>query len=159
MKVQEYATYLAEPEWITTGYHFEVVGVDPTTGSFMVSMQFADASIQPESAQGELLRAGYASRNGSLALSWVQPEGKGSKLPVAEARRVLGHNFFSLELPASPFSGGQSERADVPQLGGIQTNRVALGKDQRATFTEHAPWWVSYSKGKHLKAEIMSFRR
>lgn len=159
VKVEEYATYLLEPKWVSTTYRFKVVAADEATKTFTVSMRFADPSIQPESARGDLLVAGYRLRNGAVGLGWVQPEGTGPQLGVAESRSVLGKNKISLELPASPLEGGRTASALAPGLGTVKANKVALGENETASFAPGAPWWLSYQKGKNLKAQLTGFTR
>ena len=158
VRVEEYAEYLVEPDWITTEYRFTVVGVDPTTNTFTVSMRFADPSIQPEDAQGDLLVAQYTVNTGNLTLAALQPHGKGPALPVEQAQELLGNNFFSLEVPESPFRGGRSgEEVEVPGRGRVAANEVPMGPNATATFAQDVPWWVSYSQGEHLRAQLKSF--
>jgi hypothetical protein len=157
VKVREYATYLYEPSWIATEYRFEVVRADPTTRSFTVRVRFADPGLQPMSARGDRLKAGYTVVNGTPRLTWVQPLGKGPKMAAREAEGLLGQNWFSLNLPADPFGAGSAVGADVPGLGKVRANRVNLGTNETATFAKGAPWWVSYSKGARLSVELTGF--
>jgi hypothetical protein len=157
VQVEEYADYLAEAEWITSEYRFEVVAVDAASGTFTVVMRFADPSIQPATAQGDLLTAEYAVTNGSLRLATVQPASNGPKVTPVEARALLGENFLELDLPAEPFAGGASADVDAPGLGRVRANEVRFGQNEQARFTPGAPWWVSYAKGQTLKATLTGF--
>ncbi len=159
VRVEEYAEYLFEPDWISTSYRFTVVGVDPTTNTFTVSMRFADPSLQPAAPQGDLVVAQYMVNNGNLTLAALQPHGEGRALPVDQAQGVLGNNFLSLEVPASPFTGGRSVPVEVPGLGRVAANEVPVGPNRTATFAQDVPWWVSYSQGEHLRAQLKSFTR
>ena len=158
VRMSQYASYLAEPEWVSGDFRFQVVGVDPAAKTFTVSVHFADPGYQPTSAQGELIRAVYAVKAGALRLASLQLEGRGPRLSPAEGETVLGNNFFSLELPAAPFAG-ESVTVDAPHLGTQRGSKVQLGVQESATLTRGAPWWVTYAKGGTLKAELTSFSR
>ena len=159
IRVEHYASYLAEPEWVAGEYRFTVVRADSTAKRFTVRMRFADAEAQPGRARDDLLRAEYGVRNGARQLSSLQLDGKGPKLPARVAKGFLGESFVSLELPERPFEGGQSVGADVPELGRRQANKVRLGEHETATLAKGAPWWVSYSKGDRLRGELTSFSK
>lgn len=157
--VEQYNPQLAEPRWVATEYQYKVVAANAKAKSFTVSMSLADQASQPETARGDLLRAGYELRDGALELAWVQPLGKGRKLSPDEAEMLLGENSLPLEVPASPFSGGTQLSVSAAGLGKVQANRVAIGQDETAAFAKGAPWWVTYAKGKDMKAKLTSFER
>lgn len=159
VKVRQNASYLANATWISTTYRFKVINADRAKQSFMVSVRFADPSRQPDSAKGDIMRAGYTLRNGAVQLAWVQPQGTGPQLTPAEARLIVGQSFIALELPSSPFTGGDRVGVTAAQLGTVRANRVSLSRGESATFAKGAPWWISYVKGKELKAQLVSFRR
>ena len=159
VRASEYASYLAESEWLSSDYRFEVVGADAARKRLTVAVRFADASLQPQAARGDLLRAGYAVVGGELRLAWLQPAGKGPRLSPAEARRVVGENFFSMAVPASPFLGGAAEEVDVPGIGATRGNRESLGVGESAVWAKGAPWWVSYQKGGSLSVELTDYQR
>ncbi len=159
IKVREYATHLLEPQWINVEYRMQVVAVDPAKNSFTVAMRHADASLQPESAQGDLLRAGYVAKNGKLKLAWLQPQGTGPRLSEAKAKGLLGSNHLPMSVSDSPFEGGASVSVKAAGLGTVNGNREALSKGESATYAKGAPWWVSYARGKDLKAELTDFKR
>jgi len=46
---------------------------------------------------------------------------------------------------------------DAPQLGAVQANRVAIKPGETATFAQGAPWWLSYSMGKDVKARLLKY--
>ena len=152
VSVREYATYLAEPTWITSEYRFRVVAVDPDANTLTVTMSFADPSLQPPSGQDELVRATYTVEQQVPTLSTLQPEGQGPKLPPGQAKTLLGKNFLSLELPQTPFSG---EPTTVQAAGRTtQASKKSLGPNKHATFAKGAPWWLTYSHGPHLEAKL-----
>ncbi len=157
VRIEEYAEYLVEPDWITTSYRFTVVGADPTTNTFTVSMRFADPSIQPEAAQGDLLLAQYTVNNGNPALVALQPNGQGPAIRADQAQELLGNNFLSLEVPANPFMGGRSVTAEAPGLGRVAAHEVLVGPNTSAIFAQGVPWWVSYTRGEQLRAQLTSF--
>lgn len=157
--VEEYASYLAQPRWVSTEYRFRVIAAEPASHTFTVSVRFADPSTQPQSAQGDMLRAGYTLRQGNLELAWVQPEGRGPKLSPAEAEGIVGSNFISLQLPKNPMASGTRVQASVPSLGKVAAQKVSLSKTETATFAKGAPWWVSYAKGNTLRARLTGFTR
>ena len=157
--VEEYADYLAEAQTVTVTYRYKVVGVDAAKKSFTVSKRFANPANQPESARGDLVRAGYAADRGNLKLSWLQPQGRGMKMRPVDAEMVMGNNGVPMDVAASPFSGGQTVTATAAGLGKVQGNRTALGKGGTATYAKGAPWWVSYSNGNAIKAKLVSFKR
>lgn len=159
VQVEEYADYLAQPQAVTVTYRYKVVAVDAGKKSFSVSQRFADPANQPEAARGDLMRAGYTTERGALKLAWVQPQGKGAKLRPAQAHTLLGNNSISLEVAASPFSDGKDVSVLAAGLGKVRGNRVVLGKDKTATYVKGAPWWVSYSQGRTIKAKLTSFKR
>lgn len=159
IKVRQYGAYQPEPEWVGAQYRFRVEGVGRDGRSFTVSMRFADPASQPESARGELLRIGYTLEDGNPRLGWVRPRGEGAAVSPSKARALLGDAFFSLEIPSKPFSGGRGVAAEAPGLGGTRANELRVGPGETAAFAEGAPWWVSYSKGNVLKAELASFKR
>jgi hypothetical protein len=159
VRASEYAIYLAESKWLSSDYRFEVVGADAARKRLTVAVRFADASLQPQAARGDLLRAGYAVVGGELSLAWLQPAGKGPRLSPAEARRVIGENFFSMAVPANPFSGGTAEGVDVPGIGTTRANRESLGVGESAVWAKGAPWWVSYQKGGSLSVELTGYQR
>ncbi len=155
--VEQYNTQLATPRWVSSEYQYNVIAANAQSKSFVVSMSLADQASQPETARGDILRAGYELRNGALELAWVQPLGKGRKLSPEEAEMLLGENALPLEVPASPFAGGTDLTVSAAGLGKVQANRVALGQGETASFAKGAPWWVNYAKGKNLKAKLTSF--
>lgn len=157
--VEEYADYLAEAQTITVTYRYKVVGVDAVKKSFTVSKRFANPANQPESARGDLVRAGYAADHGNLKLSWLQPQGRGMKMRPEDAEMVMGNNGIPMDVAASPFSGGKTVTANAAGLGKVQGNRTALGKGGTATYAKGVPWWVSYSQGNAIKAKLVSFQR
>ncbi|MEJ7654920.1 MAG: hypothetical protein WKH64_17080 [Chloroflexia bacterium] len=155
--VSQYARYLPQPTWIATKYRFKVVSVDAAGRNYVVSMRFADPTIQPADSLGDVMRAGYTVSTGALQLAWVQPLGKGPKLDLAKAEIILGNNFLSLDLPKAPFVGGARVKTDAPHLGAVQANRVAIKPGETATFAQGAPWWLSYSMGKDVKARLLKY--
>ncbi len=157
--VEEYADYLAEAQTITVTYRYKVVGVDAAKKSFTVSKRFANPANQPESARGDLVRAGYAADRGNLKLSWLQPQGRGMKMRPEDAEMVMGNNGIPMDVAATPFSGGKTVTASAAGLGKVQGNMTALGKGGTATYAKGAPWWVSYSQGNAIKAKLVSFKR
>lgn len=160
VKVEKFADYLAEARTITTSYRYTVVGADPAGRSFTVSMRYADLSIQPEDARGDLMVARYTVQDGgALELAWLQPEGRGPQMPPEVARGLLGNNSLPMAVPAQPFTSGTTVQVQAPGLGQVQGNRLVLGSGETATFARGVPWWVSYSKGDALKATLTGFTR
>ena len=155
VRMDHYASYLAEPEWVSADYRFQVVGAE--AGRFIVTVWFADQIHQPASARGEVLRAAYVVRNGMPALAWVQPEGRGPQLSPEEAAAIFGSSFFSLELPSNPFATGESVRANAPGGRQVEARRVSFGQGETALLARGVPWWLSYSKGGQLTAQLVSF--
>lgn len=153
------AAYLALSQDVRSEYRFEVVAADDAEGAYEVAMRFADPSIQPESARGELLRAGYSVVDGDLKLAWLQPGGEGRKLQPSEAERLLGTNTLSMDVSASGSAAGAKTTARVPGLGVTAATKVRLGRGESVTYAKGAPWWVSYEKGSSLKARLLSFER
>lgn len=155
VRMDHYATYLAEPDWVSADYHFQVVGAE--AGTFIVSVRFADGVHQPASARSELMRAAYTVRNEMPTLAWVQLEGRGPQLSPEEAVAHFGGSFFSLELPANPFTTGESVRANTPGGREVEARRVSYGRSETALVARGIPWWLSYSKGDELRAQLISF--
>lgn len=159
VRAREYASYLAESEWLSSDYRFEVVGADAARKRLTVAVRFADESLQPRWNRGDLLRAGYAVVGGELRLAWLQPKGEGPRLSPTEARRVVGENFFSMAVPASPFSGGEAVGVDAPGIGSTRGNRERLGVGESTVWAKGLPWWVSYQKGGSLSVELRDYQR
>ncbi len=159
VRVSEYDTHKPVPAWTNAEYRYKIIASNPVQKSLTLSMRFADLSSQPESARGELVRAGYVVEDGRLQLAWVQPLGRGPRLTPEEGELLMGENALPLDIPVEPFAGGASVQVNAPRIGESRGNKVSLRDGATATYVKGAPWWVSYSEGKNLKATMTGFTR